>query len=280
MVIDFHVHPVNFHWISDGYRRYLRQSYCAEELDQLFHELRTAAALTDFLRAQGVDRAVVLAEEAPATTGVLDNDTLLELCAGQDFLIPFGTINPHQVANLGRRVRELWQRGMRGLKLFPTYNYFYPNDARLYPLYEAAQELGLPLMFHTGSSVFPGSRLKYGDPLYFDDVAVDFPTLRLILCHAGRPFWTDRAEFLARLHPHVYLDVAGLPPKRLLHYLPNLGRIAHKVVFGSDWPGVRTLKENIAIIRQLPLPAEAIEAILSGTARTLLAQAGPPPPTG
>jgi predicted TIM-barrel fold metal-dependent hydrolase len=273
MVIDFHVHPVNFRWVSDGYRNLLLQSYSEAELDRLFRELATAEALSAFLRAQGVDRAVVLAEEAPVTTGVLDNETLLELCRGQDFLIPFGTVNPHLVRDLKVRVRELERQGIRGLKLYPTYNHFYPNETRLYPLYEAAAELGLPVMFHTGSSVFPGSRLKYGDPIFFDDVAVDFPELKVVLCHAGRPFWTDKAEFLARLHPNVYLDLAGLPPKHLLRYLPNLGRIADKVVFGSDWPGVRTLKENIEEIRRLPLPEGAADAILSGTALRLLGEA-------
>lgn len=186
-------------------------------------------------------------------------------------MIPFANVNPYLTANPAREVeRCVRELGMRGLKLYPTYQYFYPNDRMLYPVYARACELGVPVMVHTGSSVFAGARMKYGDPLYLDDVAVDFPDLPLLLVHGGRGFWYDRAFFLARLHPNVYLEVAGLPPQKLLAYFPELDRIADKVIYGSDFPGMPYIKENIETIRGLPLPEEAKEKILGGNAARIL----------
>ena len=139
----------------------------------------------------------------------------------------------------------------------------------MYPLYEKAQELGLPVMFHTGLSVFRGSRLKYGDPIFYDDIAVDFPELKIIMCHGGRDCWYKEAFTVARLHKNVYIDVAGLPPKKLLTYFPDLPRLAHKFVFGTDWPSV-DIGRNADDLARLPLPEDAVRAILGETARKLL----------
>ncbi|MFH1491679.1 MAG: amidohydrolase family protein, partial [Pseudomonadota bacterium] len=160
--------------------------------------------------------------------------------------------------------------GFRGLKLYPTYQHYYPNDAKIYPLYAKAQELRIPVSLHIGSSVFSGSRLKYGDPIYIDDVAVDFPELRIVQCHSGRPFWYDKAFALARLHKNVYMEVSGLPPGRLLSYFPELEKIPDKVIYGSDWPGVPTIRENIETIRGLSLKETSKQKILGENAGRLL----------
>ncbi len=152
----------------------------------------------------------------------------------------------------------------------PTYAHYYPNDASLYPMYALAEERGIPVMFHTGSSVFRGSKMKFGDPLLLDDLAVDFPDLTLVQVHSGRGFWYDRAAFLARIHPNMYMEIAGLPPKKLLTYFPELERLADKVLFGSDWPGLPSLKQNIGDVRALPIAEGAKAKILGGNAARLL----------
>jgi uncharacterized protein len=195
---------------------------------------------------------------------------VLGFCAGRDALIPFASINPYLTVNTGRELRRLVGEGFRGVKLYPTYQHFYPSDRTLYPLYAVAEELRVPLMFHTGSSVFKGAKLKYGDPLFLDEVAVDFPGLRIILVHSGRGFWYERAFLLTRLHENVYMEVAGLPPQKLLDYFPELERVAGKVLFGSDWPGILDLRGNIEAIRQLALTDQAKTAILGGNAAKLL----------
>jgi predicted TIM-barrel fold metal-dependent hydrolase len=175
------------------------------------------------------------------------------------------------VTHPGREVVRLVETlGVKGVKLIPTYNHFYPNEQRLYPLYGEAEKLGLPVLVHTGSSVFRGAKLKYGDPLLLDEVAVDFPDLKLVMAHGGRGFWYERAAFLCRLHENVYIDLAGLPPKNYLKYYPELEKIADKLVFGSDWPTAPDRKKNIETVRALPLNEQTKEKILGKTAAALL----------
>ncbi len=274
MVIDFHVHPLRWQGGSASLNELLSEFWTAAELQTMVESCATGESFAQFLRAQGVDHAVILAENTP-TTGIFNNEDVLALCRGVNGLIPFGTVFPGLSPDLARYAEDLVARGMRGFKLYPTYNLFYTNDRVLYPLYAKAQELGVPIMVHTGSSVFTGSRMKYGDPLTLDDVAVDFPRLKIVVSHAGRPFWFDHAEFLARYHENVYLDLAGLPPKNLLSYLPNLHRLTSKVVFGSDWPGAPSIASNLQAMRDLPLPAEALERILGANAARILGVAQP-----
>ncbi len=270
-VVDFHLHvwdlPVTTppHFVA----------FMEQQLGRPFAEFARDHATTDsylaVLDEAGVDYGVVLAEVAPITSPVGSNETVARLCQGSPRLIPFASVNPYLVPNAaGELERLVAQLGFRGLKLYPTYQYFYPNDAMLYPLYGKAQDLGIPVMWHTGSSVFAASRLKYGDPLYLDDVAVDFPELTVILTHSGRPFWYDRAFALARFHANVYMEIAGLPPQRLLVYFPDLARVADKVLFGSDWPSVPSLKQNVEAIRRLPLSDQTKDLILGGNAARLL----------
>jgi predicted TIM-barrel fold metal-dependent hydrolase len=126
-------------------------------------------------------------------------------------------------------------------------------------------------MFHTGTSVFPGARNKYGDPIHVDDVAVDFPKLKILLAHGGRPLWMDTSFFLIRRHANIYLDISGIPPKRLLEYFPRLSEIAHKTLFGTDWPGpgIPDMKQNVDDFRALPIPEEMRQQIFSGTAASI-----------
>lgn len=227
----------------------------------------------EVLDGAGVEFAVVVAELAPITSAIASNETIERLCSASPRLIPFASINPYLTAHPTRELERLVLKlGFRGLKLYPTYQQYYLNDPMLYPLYAKAQELRIPVMWHTGSSVFPASRLKYGDPLHGDDVAVDFPDLTLIMAHSGRPIWYDHAYTLARLHENVYMELAGLPPQRLLNYFPELERVADKVLFGSDWPSIptATIRRNIEIIRGLPLSEKAKEQILGANAARIL----------
>jgi len=260
--------------MTQSYLDLLRRQW-GDGLDGMIRRYSSAEAFLGLMDECGVDFTVVLAELAPITTGIADNESVARFCSASPRLIPFVSINPYTSTRpseeLGRWVTD---HGFRGLKLYPTYQQFYPNDSRIYPLYAKAQDLGIPVMLHLGSSIFTGSRLKYGDPLYVDDVAVDFPGLSLIQSHSGRPFWYEKAFALARLHQNVYMEVAGLPPQKLLTYFPELERLADKVIFGSDWPGVPTLKENIQAIQCLPIGEEARQKILGGNAATLLGLAG------
>jgi predicted TIM-barrel fold metal-dependent hydrolase len=269
MVVDFHVHVGEYQGLRPWVAEWMRDQI--PDAEALARETRRPQGLVRYLRENGVDYAVALAESSPITTGTVSNEAVAEFCRGMDRLIPFCNINPYLVGDLaGELERCVAALGCRGVKLYPTYHHFYANDSRLYPLYAKAQELRIPVMIHTGSSVFPGTRLKYGDPLHLDDVAVDFPDLTLVMAHSGRGFWYDRAFTLARLHSSLYLEIAGLPPHKLLDYFPDLERVADRVIFGSDFPGMPHIGRNIEAIRGLPLRPETKEKILGGNAARIL----------
>lgn len=272
-VIDFHIHPIYYDSYSLSTEEWIMESQCKsrQQWTAFVEEYSGPARFSHFLRESGVDYGVILAELSPVTTGICPNEYVAGFCRGQDNMIPFATVNPYMMTSPRKELARLVEDyGIRGLKLYPTYNCFYPNDPMLYPVYQKAEELQLPVMVHTGSSVFTGSRLKYGDPMFLDDVAVDFPDLTVLMVHSGRGFWYDRAFFLARLHTNLYMEVAGLPPQRLMEYFPDLERNADKIVFGSDWPGVTSIKKNIEIIRSLPLAPATVEKILGGNAARIL----------
>lgn len=229
------------------------------------------AALAEFFREDGVAYSVVLAEVTPLTTGISSNEFVGEYCTGIESLIPFCAPNPFLDRDLVRVAERLVARfDFRGFKIYPSYLPMAPNDSRLYPLYGFAQEAGMPVMFHTGISTFPGSRLKWASPLLLDDVAVDFPDLSVVLAHGGRDLWFDEAWTLARIHPNVYLEVSGLPPSKLLRYFPRLSTLGGKVIFGTDFPVVPSISGAIEAVRALGLSEKFTAAMLGGTASRLL----------
>ncbi|MCZ6485743.1 MAG: amidohydrolase family protein [Acidobacteria bacterium] len=263
MILDFHTHAVRPDPNMPAEYRAFLSTRRGEGLDEFLESYSHPENFLALLDEAGVDYAVVLAETAFITSAVIPNDHIQKFtAASKGRLIPFCTFNPYMVLNPAKGLEvAIQEQGFRGLKLYPTYEYFYPNQPMLYPLYAKAQELGIPVMAHTGSSVFAGSRLKYGDPLFWDDVAVDFPDLTIILCHGGRMLWYDRAAALVRLHKNVYFDVSGLPPQRLLDYWPDLERLSGKVLFGSDWPDA-SIGNNLETFRTLTLSEEAKHKIL------------------
>jgi hypothetical protein len=226
--------------------------------------------------ADGVDRAVLVNYPSPDLMGFTErvNQYVAEYCqAAPDRLIPMGGVHPRLCPDPAAEVRRAADMGVRALKLHPPHmqveaNAYLHGLDGLRALYEEAQRLRLPLMIHTGTSVFPGARSRTGDPMAVDDVAVDFPELTIVLAHGGRPLWTEQAMFLVRRFPRVYMDVSSIPPRRLEHYFPRLAEVADKVIYGSDWPapGVRNMGDNVAAFRDLGLPDTAVKAILEDNA--------------
>ena len=270
-IIDFHTHFVRKELLNPTWLSFL-ESVNPEFFAKMDDFSKNPDPLITYLKTQGVRYAVVLPECAPATSGFVPTEEVIQYCRGQEMLIPFTSMNPNLHSDLAVKLQSYVENcGIKGLKLHPSYQFFYPNEARLYPLYAKAQELRIPIIFHIGSSVFKGTRLKYCDPIYLDDVAVDFPDLKIIMAHSGRGFWYDECFSLSRLHQNVYMDITGLPPQNLLSYFPDLEKNSEKVLFGSDWPTMPTgIGKNIEAIKSLPLSERAIEAILCKTARKIL----------
>jgi predicted TIM-barrel fold metal-dependent hydrolase len=237
---------------------------------------RSPKAFLKHLDAIGVDRAVLINYVAPEVIGFTDAvNAFIANYVKEDpkRLIPCGSLHPRHTKNVLADMEQIVRLGIKLIKIHPPHQLLYPNDyvngvKELEIIYRAAEANGIPVMVHTGTSIFPGARNKYGDPIHVDDVAVDFPKLKILLAHGGRPLWMATAFFLVRRHRNVYLDISGIPPKTLLKYFPRLEEIADKTLFGTDWPGpgVPEIQKNLAEFRALPLSESVKEQILSKTA--------------
>jgi predicted TIM-barrel fold metal-dependent hydrolase len=268
VLIDFHVHVGTSlqwkDWILNWFEKFQQ-----DNIRDLMDRTSTPEGLLNLKKEAGLDYLVILAEIDFA--GTVPNEFVAELAKKVPGALAFANINPTMeedpAGTLEYLVRDL---GCRGLKLLPTYHHFYLNDPKIYPIYAKAQELDIPVLIHTGSSTFPASRMKYGQPIFLDDVASDFPQLKIVMAHSGRGCWYQEAFFLARHHANIYMEVAGLPPKNLLKYFPDLEKIYQKVIFGSDWPSSKDIKEDLHGINQLPISDLAKEAILGDNAARVL----------
>jgi len=236
-------------------------------------------ALLRRMDADGIARVGLINYVSPDVMGFTDeaNPWMVRYAsADPSRLIAFGSVNPRFTKDAAGATARVIDAGAKALKVHPPHQLFRANaylDAlpQLADLYAVAQDAGVPVTIHTGTSVFPGARSRLGDPMDVDDVAVDFPKLTILLAHGGRPLWMDTAFFLVRRHANVHLEVSGIPPAKLLEYFPRLGEIAPKTIWGTDWPspGVKSMKSNVDAFLALPLGDEAKAAILDGNARRL-----------
>ena len=224
--------------------------------------------------------AVVFTVDAITQTGraAVRNDEIAEVAAANsDVLIPFGSVDPHRPDAVDEVQRLVQDLGVRGFKFHPNIQAFFPNDGAFYPLYETIQAAGVPALFHTGHSGIgtglPGGggiRLKYSNPMYVDDVAVDFPELKIVLAHPSFP-WQDEAISVALHKQQVYVDLSGWSPK---YFPPQLVRYANtqlkdRVLFGSDYPMI-TPDRWLADFEQADFKDEVRPLILKQNAIRLL----------
>ncbi|HJP74404.1 MAG TPA: amidohydrolase family protein [Pseudonocardiaceae bacterium] len=191
---------------------------------------------------------VIFTVDAESATGhpPISNTEIARAAAHHpDVLIPFASLDPARGATAVREATRLVkEEGVRGFKFHPSLQGFAPSDQANYPLYEAIQAAGVPALFHSGQTGIGagvrgggGIRLKYGNPMELDDLAVDFPDLTIIIAHPSFP-WQDEALAVAGHKPNVYIDLSGWSPK---YFPPQLVRYANsllqdKVLFGSDHP--------------------------------------------
>src|SRR5574341_34564 len=203
-------------------------------------------ALADYYRSRNIGCVVFTVDETLSRRPQVSNDAVVEFAAANaDIAMAFASLNPTRGREAVQEAKRLVASGgIRGLKLHPPLQEFFPNDRLAYPLYEVFAEARLPVLFHTGhsgiGSGMPGGggvRLKYGHPMPIDDVAVDFPDMPIILAHPSFP-WQDAAISVCLHKPQVYIDLSGWSPK---YFPPTLVQYANtllkrKVLFGSDYP--------------------------------------------
>jgi predicted TIM-barrel fold metal-dependent hydrolase len=274
MITDCHIHISPLDMFKPAALQLMRAN--RENYAQIEEYCRSPKAFLKYLDTAGIDRAALINYVAPEVigfTGGVNQFIADYVKEDPKRLISCGSLHPRHTANVLADVEQLLRLNIGMIKIHPPHQLLFPNDylrgvTELEIIYRAAEANGIPVMFHTGTSIFPGARNKYGNPICIDDVAVDFPKLKIVLAHGGRPLWMDTAFFLVRRHPNVFLDISGIPPKALLKYFPRLAEIAHKTLFGTDWPGpgVPDAGKNLAEFRQLQLTTKIQDQILSRTA--------------
>jgi hypothetical protein len=277
MITDCHIHIQPIEMFKPEALAIMKKK--RPNFDQIAEFCRSPRAFLRYLDEAGIDRAVLINYVAPEVIGFTAGvNEFIANYVKEDpkRLIPCGSVDPRHSEDVQRDVEQIVRLGIRMIKIHPPHQLLFPNAylngvRELATIYRVAEQNGIPVMVHTGTSIFPGARNKFGDPIFVDDVAVDFPKLRILLAHGGRPLWMQSAFFLVRRHPNVFLDISGIPPKTLLKYFPRLEEIADKALFGTDWPGpgVPEIRQNLEDFRALPLSPAAKDQILSKTALSI-----------
>ena len=278
-VIDLHVHVQPFHMMKPD----VRETFWKGKKDRAALEAlaEDPGKLLAQMDADGIEKVGLINYVSPDLMGFTDdcNEWMLKYAsAAPDRLLAFGSVHPGFTNNVAERALRLVEMGVRAFKVHPPHQQFEANAylgplPHLAELYQVAEDAGVPVTIHTGTSIFPGARSRLGNPMDVDDVAIDFPKLKILLAHGGRPLWMDEAFFVVRRHPNVFLEISGIPPQRLLEWFPRLEEIAHKTVWGTDWPspGIASMRQNVDQFLTLSLSDAAKSAILADNARRLFA---------
>jgi len=226
------------------------------------------------LRACGVERAVIFGSDLETRYGKkVPNEAIAELVQQHsDFFLGFAGVDPWKgmqaVRDLDYAYHEL---GLRGVNIGPWLYGLKPNDKRFYPIYTKAVELDIPIVLHTSSHFFRGVSMETGNPVYVDEVAIDFPELKLIASHAGWP-WILQMVAVAWRHPNVYLEnsamLATYLHSDLVRYM-DTPILADKFMFASDHP-LLPIDRAAAAFLELPLKSENMEKMLWKNAERLL----------
>jgi hypothetical protein len=277
VAIDVHTHawksalqvddrPTEQQEAMGRYFRYQPQHQTVPEMAAMYRKLKMAFVVFTVDGDKGASRKIT-------------NEEIAELAREHsDVAIPFASVNPHRGAEGVRLAKKLISEyGVKGFKFHPQVQDFMPNDRMAYPLYEVIAQAKLPALFHSGQTGVGagtrgggGIRLKYGNPMLVDDVAVDFPDMPIILAHPSFP-WQEEALSVATHKPQVYIDLSGWSPRYfpplLVQYANTL--LKDKILFGSDYP-VLAPEKWIAEFDKLPIKPEVRPLIMKQNAARLL----------
>lgn len=231
MIIDMHSHVFPSEYLSE------KNQGWAASADE--HYKGTSKA----------DKVIVFGMYAPFCGILVPNNYIAEyLKRDPDRLIGFMSVDPGDKNCIEEIERSKKDLGLKGIKLGPMYQDFHPSDRKLaYPVYEKAQELNLPIIFHMGTTSIRETRLRYTLPISIEDIAHDFPNLKMVIAHLGSP-WEADTIVLIRKQPNVYADIAALYYRPWQFYnslrLATEYKVMDKLLFGSDFPAT-TVEDTI-----------------------------------
>ena len=254
MIIDCHTHINNYH---DEEAESLQA--CLDDLQRTMRKNRVDIALV--LTSYKVTPGRPSTRDAVQATRDLKN---IYIVAGISYL-------SHTADHLNE-LREYLQDGsVRGLKLYPGYEPFYPSDPSLEKVYKLAAEFNVPVMIHSGDTYTPKGKVKYSHPLHIDEVAVDHPEVNFVICHIGNPWIRDCMEVVYK-NRNVYTDISGLVlgdftdrfeqyMRKQLQDMLIYGVEPDKVLFGTDWP-ISSMESYLEFIEELAIPEKDKRKIL------------------
>ncbi len=262
LLVDAHVHVARLPTLSRDWQDWVTTFGGGIAISELYDRdgVPIPAALDAHFDAEGADHVLLFTEHSPKATGIQPIEDVLPLVERNPARFhPVANINPHLHYPVRTELARQAGLGAIACKIHPVHGGFEPADRMLYPAYSWCEERGMPVIVHCGTSTFSGSVNAYGAPVLLDPVFRDFPDLTVVLAHGGRGWWYDQAAFLTLMRPNVWLEVSGLPPARLPDYYgAALSRLAPRMVFGTDWPGVPGVQRN----------ARAMEKVLLDTGAT------------
>jgi len=277
--IDVHVHaevschdpedPVmaEFFDAASAYFKAPRERPKMPEVIELYREAQIALVLF-----------TVDCESGMGAKRVSNYEVAEQAAKNDDICIAFASIDPHKGKYGAREARDLIENhGVKGFKFHGIAQNAHPADHMAYPIYEVINEYKLPAIFHTGHSGMGtgmrgggGMRLKYGEPMLIDDVAVDFPDMKIILAHPSWP-WVDQSLSMALHKDNVFIDLSGWSPKyfpkQVIQYANT--QLKHKMLFGSDFPLIHPDKW-IAAAQEVGFREEVMPLILKDNAARVL----------
>lgn len=276
VLVDAHVHVPVLGTLAPAWLQWARDFGPEGLLDRLWDAdgIPVPAQLDALFAEQGVDAALLFCEYSPKATGIQLFDDLLPIVEHNPARFrPVANVNPHLHFPIARELTRQLDHGAAALKLHPVHGGFRCDDRALYPAYQVLQERGVPLIVHCGTSTFPGSMNELADPEFLLPVVRDFPSLNVVLAHGGRGWWYDKAAFMAQAYPTVWIELSGLPPKRLPEYYArfDVRRLARRWIFGTDWPGVPGIAANARGVVDLGLGDELAAQVLGGNAISVYA---------
>ena len=247
----------------------------------ILEELKADAAgfLLRLMDEAGVDIAIMPAEDAETTMGMITpNAKVAEFVnKAPDRLLGMAGIDPHKGMQAIRDLEFAYHElGMKTLCLEPWLHQIRSNDKRYYPIYAKCIELDIPVWIHTSLNFVPQLSMDFGRPIYLDEVAGQFPELKLVAGHGGWP-WVNELMAVIWRHANVYLDISAIHPKyiakpgsgweTLICYGNSL--LQDRVLFGTAWPA-QSFKDSVEGVQALPLKEEVKRKWLGGNARRLL----------
>ncbi len=276
MIVDLHTHFWKMEEIEDEMYRDLEVAHVPP--DHLFMTSESHLQAT-----AAVDRAVVFGFRAKRSGMNISNDTVREqVDKAPDRLIFFTSVDPSESDFMAELERTHLELGAKGIKLGPIYQGVHPTDDRYRLIYSYAQKHNLPVLIHMATTFSSSVPLDYARPIHMDEIAIDFPDLKIILAHVGHP-WSGEAIAVARRHANVYTDISALYYRPwqfydIMRLLVEYG-VTHKVFFGSDYPftlpadsvnGVRNMNHVLGNSGLPPVPEKVIEDILNRNALEIL----------